>query len=136
MPYGTISNGESGSSVRAKLNTLLANCAVNAPVTPAPFGGSNGAQLGYGTTFILQAANGGDSLQLPDAVAGARVELVAQNNMGNWISVWVKNGSSDTVNGISDLLDWFPPSDNSPPSAIMVLLCTVDGAWNTNAELD
>ena len=136
MPYGTIANGDSGASVRAQLNTLLANCAVNAPVTPAPFGGSNGTLLSYGTTFVNVAENGGDSLQLPPALAGARVELWAQNNMANLIEIWWNGDTYDTVNGIVDMIDWFPPTDTGSPTPPLVFLCGVDGAWNTNGELD
>ncbi len=136
MPYGTISNGDSGASVRAQLNTLLANCAVNPPVTPTP-GGPNDASilLSYGTTFVLPGANGGDGLQLPAAVAGARVELVRQANAANWVAVFCVSGGADTVNGITDQIDWAPSQDTTL-SPSLVFLCGVDGAWNTNGELD
>ena len=136
MPYGAISNGDTGSSVRAKLNTLLANYAVNPPITPTPFGGASGALLSYGTTYVNVAENAGDSLMLPPAVAGARVELWAQNNMGNYITVWWNNDTEDTVNGIVDLIDWFVPTDTQSPTPPLIFLCAVDGAWNCNGELD
>jgi len=115
-----------------------AGLAVNAQVTPHAGGGqANATQLAAGLTPCAAPASSHDSLQLPSATAGALVILMPVTTFsGSTISVYVKNGSSDTMDGISDFVDWGSSISSSNAIPLLVFACVVAGNWLTNGSLD
>jgi hypothetical protein len=110
---------------------------VNPSVTPHPGGGQASAvQLSVGVTGVLPPASTGDSLQLPLATAGSIVVLIPGNFASNEANVYVKNGSSDTVNGINDFVDFGITTAGGAPFPVLWFICPVDGDWRTNGVLD
>jgi hypothetical protein len=112
--------------------------AVNAHVTPHPGGGQASAtQLAAGITPVGPPATSGDSVQLPDAVAGAIVMLLPSGSFAGFtVSVYVKDGSSDTLNGLSDFVDFGASFSTAAPLTPCWFVCVVNGAWWTNGGLD
>jgi hypothetical protein len=116
----------------------------NAPVTPHPGGGQPSAvQLSTSVTPILVPATTGDSVQLPAATAGSFCLLLPQEKISGvscFTSVWVKNGSSDTINGINDSFDMphnYASADSSiVPPPVCWFYCAVNGNWITNTLAD
>lgn len=113
---------------------------VNAAVTPHAGGGQAAAtQLSAGYTFVNTPATTGDSIALPDAVAGAFLCLILPINEtpGLAVEVFLKNGSSDTVLGVVDSIYWGPgPQAGSASSVPLMFWCVVDGDWFTNGNLN
>jgi hypothetical protein len=87
-------------------------------------GSSPGAQVGYGVTPCDCSVE--REFQLPPATEGGWVLLWEVNSAEDNGTVYVSEGSGDTVNGITDILDW---PNSGVPAMPLFAYCQVDGNW-------
>lgn len=78
---------------------LMGGAALDALAAHAGGGQSGATQLQYGMNRVSTVGSANDSVALPIAVASAWVLLV--NDGANAAKVFAKNGSSDTIDGIT-----------------------------------
>jgi hypothetical protein len=117
---------------------------LNAPVTAHPGGGQSSAvQLATGLTPLLVPASSSDSVQLPAATAGAYCILLPEelaSGASFYTSVFAKNGSSDTINGINDDFlvyhNFVVSGSGACVPGICWFYCAANGNWITNAAED
>lgn len=98
-------------------------------------GQTNATQLNYGYTCIASGYTSNDSVALPAALAGAVCNIFIEGGLADALAVWVKDGSDDTINGISDQFDFQNTVGGTIPLTA-VFICAVDGAWLTNTTAD
>lgn len=115
--------------------------AINAAVTPHAGGGQALAtQLSAGYTFVNEPSSDHDSVALPNATAGAVVELLLPANRANegfGVEIFVKNGSTDTILGTAFPVYWLDSSRSGlAPTISLRFWCSVAGNWLTNGNLD
>jgi hypothetical protein len=120
---------------------VAAGFTINRSVTPFAGGGqSDAVPLSPGITAVLAPASDGDSLQLPPAMAPSVVILIpaptGTSGYSHVAAVYVLNGSSDTMNGISDHVDLGAATSDENPNPAVWFVCSVDGNWDTNGILD
>lgn len=128
-------------SVLDRLNKLIdgvngASSAPNPAVT-AHSGGTRAAatQLLAGLTPVNPSGAGGDSLQLPAAIAGTVVTLLPVKTGANSTMIYAKNGTTDTINGHSSATGFdIIFSAATPP--VVTFACVVNGAWLANVSPD
>jgi hypothetical protein len=78
---------------------LMGGAALDGLTAHAEGGQSSATQLQYGMNRVSSVASANDSVALPTAVANAWVLLV--NDGGNAAKVFARNGSSDTIDGVT-----------------------------------
>lgn len=99
------------------INSSLIN--QNPLVTAHPGGGqANATQLLSGYSAVIVGSNE-DSVALPPATPSNSPCLISTVNSGNFMSVFSKNGSSDTING--------SPSGTAYQGGFY--FCFTPGAW-------
>src|SRR3954471_2833955 len=82
-----------------------------------PAGGgpqADATPLQPGFNSMLNAINLGDAVQLPDAIAGTVVIGFVELVLDNFILVYAKDGTSDSINQApNEATFFFPPAPNS-----------------------
>ena len=114
---------------------VLGGLPANPDVTPSAGNAQATAQpVSTGITFVHPAANSGDSIALPKAVSGAVVCLICPGSQ--FMNVYVQDQSGDTVNGITDSIDWTPSGAGGSGPPALWFYCYADGQWLTQGALD
>lgn len=113
-------------------------------IVPHAGGGQTLAtQLNYGFSAIAPVASWttGDSVQLPQAVAGQVINLMIQEaglNDQKLLAIFAKKGTADTINGNVNATqyDFVGTSTTAVLPLAVIFMCHVSGAWITNITAD
>lgn len=135
--WGLITSASLDSTVLALLNAVNSQ-QLNVAVTPFAGGGASGTQLLPGLTLVNAPATTGDSLQLPNAAVGVSLRLFRKANttLTDNCPVYVKNGSGDTILGLTDFIDWTDAATGDNPTVPLEFWCISVGNWFTNGKTD
>ena len=93
---------------------------------------ANAGQLNAGFNVIVPPQNALDAVQLPLAISGTVVWGMVIGGPGEFLGIYAKNGTTDTINGYdNDVIFSFP---NFPVSTSQNLICVCgeDGSWFCN----
>jgi hypothetical protein len=104
------------------------NSRISVDIIPGnSFDPSSAGELNYGFNAIINPVQSFGSVTLPLAISGCMVSGFIIAVQTEYLSIWSKVGSSDTINEGGDFT--YPPNLYINDNQIFTAICITDGNW-------